>query len=508
MAWKYLTNIRGPKGDKGFTGEAGPQGLPGTGAVPADEAVAGYVSTAGASATKAALLDGFIERHGRRGVERRIYVRAGATGTGDGSSATDAFTEIRDAVASLEADGAHVRGSVVIDVGAGTYKGGIQFPVTRTTAADDFVKIVGPPAGHPNVPTVTIAKSADETATFGIQALNGWWVWVEDVKIVGAFYTALDMRTGVTIQRRNVHIDGAQIGVNVTDNVADHARGGIVENCTLYGVQEMYGVIRTYTGGATGSTVYRNCKFGIYSKTSRGGHLDYATFDGCEVGVHLDRSSANLLGVKILNSTVAGISIKDSEIHNTASVVWTANARRLLQYGPGSSDSDSWGWTDGAQSTVRTGATPPICIASSYPAQVVSGTTAETTIANFVTLLRADRYAVKGKRLQVRIIAVASGAPSGSITVRIKVASSSVISLVIPAGTTGGSVVMEAEMVCTADGNNQLWSAKHITQNGSQRGYHAVATTNLTDADRTVTVSAQLANAGDSFTVHAVEVFG
>ena len=50
-------NVRGPKGDsiKGDKGDPGAQGLPGTGAVPADEAVAGYINTTGTSATKAAL---------------------------------------------------------------------------------------------------------------------------------------------------------------------------------------------------------------------------------------------------------------------------------------------------------------------------------------------------------------------------------------------------------------------------------------------------------------------
>lgn len=49
MGWNLKANIRGPQGDRGA------QGLPGTGAVPADEAVAGYISTGGTSATKTAL---------------------------------------------------------------------------------------------------------------------------------------------------------------------------------------------------------------------------------------------------------------------------------------------------------------------------------------------------------------------------------------------------------------------------------------------------------------------
>lgn len=50
-----LTPIANLKGPRGFTGKNGAQGLPGVNAVDNDEAVAGYISTAGASATKTAL---------------------------------------------------------------------------------------------------------------------------------------------------------------------------------------------------------------------------------------------------------------------------------------------------------------------------------------------------------------------------------------------------------------------------------------------------------------------
>lgn len=60
----HFRPMRGPKGDQGPQGPLGPegpdgpqgpQGLPGVNAVPADEAVAGYISTAGTSQTKTAL---------------------------------------------------------------------------------------------------------------------------------------------------------------------------------------------------------------------------------------------------------------------------------------------------------------------------------------------------------------------------------------------------------------------------------------------------------------------
>lgn len=61
MTWYFKTNIKGPKGENGGQG---PQGLPGTGAVPADTAVAAYISTTGTSSTRTA----FEAKQSREGV--------------------------------------------------------------------------------------------------------------------------------------------------------------------------------------------------------------------------------------------------------------------------------------------------------------------------------------------------------------------------------------------------------------------------------------------------------
>lgn len=55
MAWTFIANIKGNKGDKGDT-IIGPPGLNGTNVVPSDTAVAGYAGTDGTSLTKTALI--------------------------------------------------------------------------------------------------------------------------------------------------------------------------------------------------------------------------------------------------------------------------------------------------------------------------------------------------------------------------------------------------------------------------------------------------------------------
>lgn len=456
-------------------------------------------------------LEGKETKYGTRGTTRRIYVRADGSDSNGGTSASDAFREIRAAVASLNREGPILRGSIIIDVGAGTYKGGIQLPTIRGYAADDFLKIIGPNVGgHPNVPTAIIDHAADPAATFGILASNGYWLWTENIKIQGAFNTGLDARSNCVLQRRNTHIDGASIGVNVTSYTSDNATGGIVENCTLYAVQEMFGVVRTYSGGSGGATIFRNNKYGIYSKTSQGGHLDYAVFEGNQVAIHLDRSSANLTGVSIAGSTVAGISLKDAEIHNETTVVWGAGGgRRIISYGPSTSESSLWGWSGSdPQSSVRTGLRPLICLGQSYTDTAVSGTTSATTVASWATVLPADRYAVKGKRLSVKVVGTVGATLTATLVIRLEIAGQTPILASIPSGTTAGIFHVDFDMVCSADGNNQKFTARHLTQAGSSRAYYAAGSLNLTDSDRTVSVQFHPGSTADSATANIVELYG
>lgn len=538
-----ILNITLEKGDKGDTGDGIPEGgaplqvvrkttdgattewadadksLVGLSNVDntadADKPVSGPTQLALAEKAEAVAVNdalaGKEAKYGTRGTTRRIYVRADGSDANGGTSASDAFREIRAAVASLDREGPILRGSIIIDVGAGTYKGGNQLPTIRGYAADDFLKIIGPNVGgHPNVPTAIIDHAADPTATFGILASNGYWLWTENIKIQGAFNTGLDARSNCVLQRRNIHIDGASIGVNVTSYTSDNATGGIVENCTLYAVQEMFGVVRTYSGGSGGATIFRNNKYGIYSKTSQGGHLDYAVFEGNQVAIHLDRSSANLTGVSIAGSTVAGISLKDAEIHNETTVVWGAGGgRRIISYGPSTSESSLWGWSGSdPQVNVRTGLRPLICLGQNYADTVVSGTTSATTVATWATVLPADRYAVKGKKLSVKVVGTISTTLLATLVIRLVIAGQTPILASIPSGTPAGIFHVDFDMVCNADGNSQKFTARHITQAGATRSYYQSGTLNLTDADRTVSVQIHPGNTADSATANIVELYG
>ena len=461
-----------------------------------------------ASNLTAHLEENYIVRSGRRGVTRTIYVRANGSDTNDGLSEATAFREIRAAVEALDREMPDLRGSVVIDVGPGEYKGGIRLPNTRTPTQDNFVRIQGPSVGgHPNVPTATIRYSLDTTPTWAILAENGWWLWVQDIAIEGAFNTGLDCRSDVTLQRHNVHIDGCRIGVSATTRVMDNARGGIIQNCTLYGVQEMYGTIRTYGGGIGAGTIFRNNEIGLYSKSFCGGHLDHAEFENNGVAVHVDRGGVNFYQVRIHGSTVAGIACKDTEIHNVGGIDWgTTNARRVLQWGPASNEADLWGWAGSNLHATRTGQPAPICIAQDYDSHTVNQTTS-TQFTNFVQILPADRLCMKGRRLRVVIQGKIGNTLTAPAAVRVLVGGTTFSMSTFHTGTEAGTFYIEADVICVADGNSQKTITRYSTQGRSAQATSLATTKDLSTADTSVTVTGNVGAAGELLTVEFVELY-
>jgi hypothetical protein len=456
---------------------------------------------------------------GTRGATRTIYVRTTGSDTNNGSTAGTAFREIRAAVASLDKYGPVLRGSIVIDVGAGTYKGGIKFPAIRGAAWDDFVKIVGPSVGgHPNVPTAIISKTADATATYGVQALDGQTIWLEDLKFTGAFAYAVDTRRFVYAQVRNCHGVGAGAGTvffGALTSCTYQVTGGIVDGYEN-GFQEHFNVNRSFdtaTSTATG-TVVKNCDVGVQAKEDCNGHVDYMSFEDCGTGIELQAwSTANIKGATFKRNDV-GIALLNSEIHNEATaVVWgtgaDANTRRIYSAGM-SAELELFGWADSTSAlTSNVGHRPLVVIASSYSDVTVTGTTAETAIYNFSSLLRGGWYTSAGKRFRVVLRGSVVSAPTlaAGYRVLLRVAGTLAVETRIPStAVVGDDFEVEFEGVCTADGNNQKFFGKISGYTPSTSGY-APRTLDLSVASG-VQVSAIPGASGESVTFRSVEVYG
>lgn len=508
-----ISNIRGVRG---FTGT---QGIPGPGAVENDTAVAAYVASATSTATQSALDTRYNRKLGTRGTTKTIYVRATGSDTNDGLTAGTAFREIRAAVASLDFQGPILRGSNVIDVGAGSYKPGIMLPQVRGYAADDFVKIIGPVAGHPNVPTAVIDASLDVAFDWGIRAFDGVPLWLQDIKLRGAFGIAIDIRRGVYLQLRNVHMDGLSAGL-VGLGIMIHCRyavtGGLIENFTDSGIQEHFHVFRSFDTVANNAAqmTIRNCDTGLQAKENCVGHLDNLNVELCGTGIELNGLCvANAKQVSFKKNTL-GLANINSEVHNWQSATFgtgvDANTREYVELGSAATDLSAWGWTGGADA--RTGVVahrPLITVAASFTDVTLTGPLTEGIFYDLITVLKAHRYTVPGKKYRVVVRGVVGAAALvADYRIVLRVAGEFVTDLAIPAGTVAGSRFRaEFEVICSAEGNNQKVFAE-TTGQVSGRSNYAVRTIPMAAADVSVRVAGVATNAADSLTMRTIEVWG
>lgn len=424
-------------------------------------------------AVEAALDERFYRRR-RRSETRTIYVReTGDDATADGSSASP-YREIRTAVDSLAVEGPVLTGTIVIDVGPGTYKGGIRAPITRGTAQDDFLIIRGSSGGYPNVPSAIISHEADTAQSRGFLFEDGLTVQLENIKIQGGFSTAaIQVARRCYLHMKNVHMDGMGVGTSGLSITASsyYVNGGcIIENFLGNGVQEFFGTTRTWTNGANtneAAPIIRNCGTGFRAKEDCSGHLEFINFEDNNVAVEMHAwCTANVKGLRIVRNTV-GIALINSEIHNEGGVRWgagvDANSREIVSLGS-SSELNTFGWDPAT--TLTTGAVahrPLTTIAADYDTKVMTVATANTWLVpySFPNVLRRGLYAVKGKKFRMivtgRVFTPTADADPFRLMMRVNGQVSADIYMPggVPAGTNFRLIV---EVVATSDNNTQLVS--------------------------------------------------
>lgn len=505
---QWLESLRGgpgPEGPYGGTSVTDPQ-------------VASMVSAD--TATAAALKEGFIERHGTRGQTRTLYVRATGDDTNSGRSPESAFREIRSALNSLSDEGPVIRGSVRIDVGPGVYQGGIRLPVTRGSAQDDFIRIIGPNVnGHPNAPTAVIDYAADPTATFGMLAEDGAHLWLQDLKFIGGFHTAVRVDRNTYLQWRNVHVDGqnqGNAGLAITSQCRYYVTGGIIENLTN-GIQEHFQITRGYgtVSSADQQLIVRNCHVGVKCKENCVGHFDYINVTDCNIGIEMQLySGANMKGA-VLERNKMGIVLTNSEIHNEQSIAWgtneDANTRRILSLGS-SSELTLFGWeqaTDNAP-TLRTGHRPLVTIGADYNDKTVGNTTSETTIVSFNRALRGDWYSIQGKHAKIILWgSTPSGALTADFRIILRLSGSEAGQLRLPAGLSGPAHFRaEFDIVAAQDGASQKIFGTVNIGGAPSSTILVTRQIDLSTQDRTASVHAIPGSANDSVQIRLAEIWG
>lgn len=453
---------------------------------------------------------------GERGVTRTIYVRAdGDDVTGDGLTELTAFREIKTAVASLSEHGPMTRGTISINVGAGVYKGGILLPITRGSAQDDFIRIIGPSVGgHPNVPTAIIDYDADTSVSYGIQANNGRTLWLQDLKFIGGFAVAVDIRKYSSLLENNVHIDGEGVGLVgfgfLTQCFYD-ARGGIVENCVDVGVQEHFGVTRSFdtVTSTAGAMIIRNNGVGLRAKEDCHGHVDYVSFLDNDIGLEMHAwTTANVKAATFKNNGT-GILVVNSEVHNEGGVIWgtgaESNGRRFVSLG-NSDELLSWGWPFADPNVIQAGHRPLKQVANTYVDSTWTGTGAQVAYQS-PTILPAGRLSVAGRHVKVVTWWSVVTPPTTSSTITLLLGGNVCAQVVVPSTAVATQdFKVEFDAVCPVDGNNQ----KSIAfVNGFPAGLNSYALTThaLSDADFSAAVRVTHAETGTSLILRAAEVW-
>ena len=229
------TGATGSKGDKGDTGDTGPQGLPGTNAVPADTAVAGYINTAGTSATKTALNNAFAEvvaLPAPNGTDDTAAINALLTAP---STVYRRFRGKPGAVYNITAP-LVMPGNAELDMtGCTVAANSHAFKMLRnasagsTTARDANIRVIG---GRWNA---TGADAAEHRLFF--HRVDGLVVQPEYVSSTAGKYCVL-VADVTRFKVRNIEFNGNSDGVHITGPAKD----GLVENLSGLTKDDMVGV--------------------------------------------------------------------------------------------------------------------------------------------------------------------------------------------------------------------------------------------------------------------------
>jgi hypothetical protein len=397
--------------------------------------------------------------------------------------------------------------ALVVSVTSGTFAEGETITGSTSGATATLSRAT-------RIPLTIIDKAQDAAATRGFLAIDKLKVWLENVKVVGAFSISETISRNTVYQRRNVHIDGPSVGIDI-DNLSTYfVTGGILENCALYAVVELFSVVRDFVRDPAPQerVLIRNCDLGFLAKENCSGHLDSVAIEDCGTAVVFHAYTTSNVRLMQLRRNATGFVIVNSELHNDTSVNFGSGADatpvRLLPFGC-SSQITEFGWVQSnGNITLRTGYQPMVPLRSSYTTVVHTGTTSATDVFVAATVLRAGRYSVRGRKCRVVVTGTTTGTLAANAIITIRLASIIANQVVIPAGAVSQSWRVEMDAVSVADGGQLLCSAVLIGNSGTQDVQNALRTIDLASQDRSVVVQFTLGNASDTCTLLSAEVFG
>jgi hypothetical protein len=464
--------------------------------VPANILTRNYIKIIGADPGMGAgaTLDISILRQGATG----SFVAAQTVSTPGGGSGT-----ISGVITAV--NGPKAGGQIALRV---TVSGG-AFAVGETiTASGGATAVI---AGVRKVPGVRIRHSLDSAQTRGVSASGNLRFWMENVEVEGPFAISETISLNTLYQRRNVHVNGAAVGLDIDNRSTYFNYGGIISGCPTHGISELFSVVRSHD--ETEKLLIRNCGVGGHVKENTNGHFDAVAFEDCKTGLVMHAWSTTNLRLATFRRNSVAIALINSELHNESSVDFgtgeDVNTITVLPFGF-SSEIAGFGWIGSADViTLRAGFRPPILLYGLYPATpglTHTDTTADTDIINVASLLKRGRYSAQGRRFIYKVSGTIVSTLTSNVTISAR-ASSLLGQVVIPAGAVAQAWTATFEVIANADCASQIVESTLIgdTFQDVQTAYR---TLDLRAADASVQLRAQLATSTDSIRFQRVEVFG
>lgn len=151
------------------------------------------------------------------------------------------------------------------------------------------------------------------------------------------------------------------------------------------------------------------------------------------------------------------------------------------------------------------GAGAEVLIAHDYTIYAHTGTTAETTKVTFANLIKANSFESEPKRLRIVVTGLLV---TGAVTTRVGVKLGGVsVDLTQCLGTHAGNSFFEYECIINALAQDSQRERARLDVTGNTPVISSANRTVNTDADASLEVTLQLANAGNTAQIYSVEVY-
>lgn len=432
-----------------------------------------------------------------------LYVATTGSDSNDGLTSTAPLLTNQKAFDLLKERGAAnqsgvLRGRWVINVAAGTYTEFVTFD--SATRSEFPVDWEGPTAGHPNVPTVIIDGTGNETES-GISLAVQSWLRITDILFQDFDAGNAAENNGSNLSLTNVHTDNCRTSVSNLHGGFVSVRGGIWDGNSIadsIGYNSFYCATHDFSqatnDAATDALVIKNFARGALINEGVQGHFDNVNITDCtEAALNIKRGAGaiNTKTMKIQRNAVGVLTENNAWFNNgidfgTGADVNTVNVRQL----GGGGELDFLCQQNSAR-------TSRLIVATNVAAH--TGVTTETLLWTSPTI---DDWCISeaGHVAKIRIGGSCS-ALAGTATLRFYLndgTDDGICTAVIPAGVTE----FVAEWQCSYSASNAQRGFLYVIRDGGnpivdiQTGNRS-----LKNATHVVKVTLQLSNGADSVTL-------